>query len=266
MEVSVSHLFASYGTGDPAYVLHDVSFRAASGRRLCVMGANGSGKTTLLRSVIGAINYEGTVAYDGCDLKKLTRRETGQRVALLTQMNRSYFSYSVEDTVAQGRYARSTGFLHALNGEDKAVISRVLDMTGLRELKHRSIGTLSGGQLQRVFLARTLAQETPVILLDEPTNHLDLKYQEELLTYLAEWSKGTTLLPDGSTHKNTVIGVFHDINLALSFAEDVLVLKEGRLLAFGPVKEVLTDVLLREAFDVDVRTVMERHMERWKSL
>lgn len=266
MEVRVSHLSASYGKGAQVQVLHDVSFTAASGRRLCVMGANGSGKTTLLRALIGAIDYEGDVSYGGVDLKKLSRRETGQRVALLTQMNRSYFSYSVEDTVAQGRYAHRAGFLHALDEEDRAVIEQVLRTTGLSKIRERSIATLSGGQLQRVFLARTLAQETPVILLDEPTNHLDLKYQEELLSYLAEWSKGTTLLPDKTEHPNTVIGVFHDINLALSFAEDVCVLKEGRLLAFGACKDVLTDALLQEAFDVDVRGVMQRHMERWQSL
>ena len=266
MEVKVSHLSAAYGKGAEAQVLHDVSFCASSGRRLCVMGANGSGKTTLLRALIGAIGYEGSITYDGADLKTFTRGGVAQRVALLTQMNRSYFSYTVEDTVAQGRYVRSTGLMHSVNEKDRAVVERVLAATGLRKIRKRSIGTLSGGQLQRVFLARTLAQETPVILLDEPTNHLDLKYQEELLSYLAEWSHGMTTLLDNRTYRNTVIGVFHDVNLAISFAEDVCVLKDGRLLAFGESQEVLTDDLLQEAFDVDVRAVMERHMRRWSKV
>ena len=265
MEVTVTHLSAAYEKGqDAKEILKDLSFTAASGRRLCVMGANGSGKTTLLRAMIGAIPFAGEVCYGGVRIGDMKRIQIVQRVAMLTQMNRTYFAYTVEEAVTQGRFARSSSVLRSMSERDRAFTEKILAMTGLREIRHKSVAALSGGQLQRVFLARTLAQETPVILLDEPTNHLDLKYQEELLQYLTEWSQGVTVLPDGTEHRNTVIGVFHDINLALSFAEDVCLLKDGRLLAFGARDEVLTDALLQEAFDVDVREVMRERMRQWQ--
>ena len=188
-------------------------------------------------------------------LRDMKRRDIAARMALLAQISGSYFSYTVRESVSHGRYLRAghTPLLRAGKEEDRAAIDAVLDACDLTSLADRPIDALSGGQLQRVFLARAFAQETPFLLLDEPANHLDLRFQQELKHYLLTWSKKETVLPDGSAHGNTLIGVFHDLPLALSLAEDILLLKEGRLLFCGTKETLLQKPkLLQEAFDIDV--------------
>lgn len=265
MQIEVRNLNAGYEKDVATRpVLRNLSFTAKAGRRLCVMGANGSGKTTLLRALIGAIPTTGEILYDDAPLSQFKRTQIGMRVAVLTQLNRSYFSYTVEETVSQGRYARRRGWFSAASKSDKEAVERVLETIGLSDLRRRQIGALSGGQLQRVFLARALAQETPALLLDEPTNHLDLKYQEELTDYLLEWSQGETTTAEGVTYRNTLIGVFHDINLALTLAEDVCLLKDGAALAIGARDEALSKGVLADAFDMDVAAYMQKILARWK--
>jgi len=139
---------------------------------------------------------------------------------------------------------------------DKLYTAECLKAVGMYELRDRQITTLSGGQLQRVYLARTLAQEPSIILLDEPTNHLDLKNQAELIDYLKEWSK-----IDG----HTVIGVLHDINLAMRLADNVLVLDNGKTAALGKADEVITSNLLNKVYDMDVVGFMTDSLKRWES-
>lgn len=259
MELQLSGVCASYGAGNKN-ILQDLSFSVPSGRRLCVLGENGSGKTTLLRVLAGILPYRGDVLVDGKQLRDLTREETGRRIALLTQMRGAYYAYTVRETISHGRYLRRKehGFFQTeKKQEDRDAVERVLRLTKLDAIAERPIDALSGGQLQRVFLARAFVQETPFLLLDEPTNHLDLKYQSELADYLRAWSKEETV-SDGVSHKNTMIGVFHDLALAFRLAEDVLLLKEGRLLAYGAAAEVLHDrALLQKAFDMDVTAYLE---------
>ena len=250
MELLLKNVSAGYGNGAAKkHILQDISLAVKPGRRLIVMGENGSGKTTLLRVLAGVLPYEGSVLLDGRELSSLTREETGERVALLTQMSGSYYAFTVRETVTHGRFLRAkrTGLFDAKTRKaDRDAVTNVLRMTGLEEIAERRIDTLSGGQLQRVFLARAFVQETPVLLLDEPTNHLDLKYQAELAEYLETWSK-----TEETSH--TLIGVFHDITLAARMAEDVLLLKEGCVLAQGDAKTILHDrALLQEAFSIDV--------------
>lgn len=139
-------------------------------------------------------------------------------------------------------------------------------MTGLKDMENREIRRLSGGQLQRVYLARTLAQETPLILLDEPTNHLDLRYQAELMEYLLAWSKGSTVLPDGRVCKNTLIGVFHDIGLAAQVSEYMVFLKKGRILAAGPKADTLSSRILEETYEMDVASYMRSQKKIWDEI
>uniref|UniRef100_UPI0025D655E8 ATP-binding cassette domain-containing protein n=1 Tax=Butyrivibrio sp. TaxID=28121 RepID=UPI0025D655E8 len=124
----------------------------------------------------------------------------------------------------------------------------------------------SGGQLQRVFLARCFAQETPIILLDEPTNHLDLKYQAELMEHLIEWSKGETVLPDGTKVDNTLIGVFHDISLAVEISSDMIFIKSGEILCQGTKDKVLTADVLENVYGMDVAGYMNRQRRIWGEL
>jgi iron complex transport system ATP-binding protein len=172
------------------------------------------------------------------------------------QTSEIYFPYSVYDTVSLGRYAYSGGFLRGLSAKDTESIETAINQLGLFEIRDRMINELSGGQLQRVFLARTLAQDPEIVLLDEPTNHLDLKHQVELLQYLLKWAK----------EKNrTVIGVLHDLNLARNFADTAAVMFEGKLVSRGNPKTVLNGETLEEVYGMDIRAFMLKSLENWRN-
>ena len=155
----------------------------------------------------------------------MKRRDLATRVAVMSQINNVYFSYTVYDTVMLGRYQHMKGRLFGHpSASDKAVVEKCLASTGLLQHRDRQIDELSGGQRQRVFLAHALAQDPEIILLDEPTNHLDVRHQVELIDYLHDWTA------DG---KHSVIGVFHDVNLALRLTDNVLFMREGRIVRQG---------------------------------
>lgn len=247
------HITCGYG-GEP--VVRDVSLTVAEGERLCVLGPNGCGKTTLLRALTGLLPYDGQVTVCGTDAKKLTRRELACRVGLMSQLASVYFAYTVYETVGMGRYARqkSRWLPDRDQPEDRQAVRESLERTGLWPLRDRLITELSGGQLQRVFLARTFVQDPAVILLDEPTNHLDLKYQAELTDALRAWS---------ALGGRCVVGVFHDLSLALSFADRVLVMEKGAELAQCPA-DALDRTLLDRVYGMDVAGYMRDMLQRWQ--
>lgn len=249
--LSVTDLTCSYGD---VKVLHDLHFTVDAHAKLFIVGENGCGKTTLLKAIAGLIPYTGTVALEGKDVAGWSRKERAQKVALLSQSSSVYFSYTVYETVMQGRYVHlGDGIFKSVRKVDEEMVLHCLETTGLLALRDQPIQALSGGQLQRVFLARVLAQAPAVILLDEPTNHLDLKYQLELMAYLDEWAKKDQRL---------VVGVVHDLNLALSFADEVLMLKAGKILTKEK-SEALNLALLNQTFDVDVTGYMQQSLKRW---
>ena len=250
--LQIDRLSCGYG-GSP--VVKDVSFRVREGERLCILGPNGCGKTTLLRAIAGLLPSSGKVELDGSDLRRLSARQRAKRLALMSQLSPAAFGYTVQETVMMGRYAHRTGGpLAGESAEDRRMVRESMTLTGTWELRDRLITELSGGQLQRVYLARTFAQEPRVILLDEPTNHLDLRYQVELMESLRTWVQ---------TNGRCVVGVLHDINLALSFADTVLLMEEGAVLAQEPV-EKLDPSLLDRLYGMDVRGHMKTTLERWK--
>ena len=250
--IRVNNLACGY---NDVNVLADISFTVPANKKIMIVGPNGCGKTTLLRAMAGLIPYEGNVLIDEVDVSELSKKELSKKVALLSQMSKVYFSYSVYETVMQGRYVHlKNTFFKTETTRDKEVVSSCLETTGLLELKDKNIKELSGGQLQRVFLARVLAQEPEIILLDEPTNHLDLRYQLELMTYLDEWVK---------ISGHIVVGVVHDMNLALSFADEIIILKEGKIFAWD--KSNSLDLgLINQTFDTDVTTYMLQSLKKWE--
>ena len=251
----LKNVCAGYGNGD---VLHDITFDLPLGQNLCILGPNGCGKSTLLRAISGLLDSRGELTLNGKPVAAMRRPEIASHMAMMSQMSTVYFSFSVYETVMMGRYQKlRRGLFASPSKEDKQCVEQYLQATGLEPLRERQISELSGGQLQRVFLARTLAQEPEIILLDEPTNHLDLKHQTELVAYLKNWSQ---------EKGRTVIGVLHDINLSLMLSDQLLFLKNGAVAAMGSADAVLSREFLREIYDMDVVSYMLDSFTRWERL
>ena len=239
-------------------VIRHVSFCVNNNENLSIIGPNGCGKTTLLKAVACILPHSGEIEIDGKPVGKMKHREISRKVAMLCQISGLYFSYSVYDTVMMGRYLHIKEKILGLPSEaDREIVLRCLDAVGLSAEAGRAITTLSGGQLQRVFLARTLAQEPDVILLDEPTNHLDLKYQIELIDYLKVWA---------AQGERAVVGVLHDINLAMKLSDNILVMKEGEICVQGKVGDVITGSLLEDVYEIDVAQYMRDSLHKWDCL
>ena len=173
----------------------------------------------------------------------------------MTQASNIYFPYTVYETVALGRYAHLKGLFSRINKEDDEIILNSIANVGLIDIKDKLISELSGGQLQRVYLARAFAQDPDVILLDEPTNHLDLKCQIEILEYLNKWTK---------ENNKIVVAVLHDLNLVQTFGEKVVMMNNGKIISSGTPKEVLSGEKLKEVYEVDVKGFMIDALEKWK--
>lgn len=250
--LKVEHLSCGYGDNP---IVRDMTFRVEKGERLCILGPNGCGKTTLLRGIMGILPAQGTVTVDGDTLTGMPARQKAKKIALMSQLSSAYFAYTVYETVMLGRYAhqkRSAFFSES--EEDRRIVWESLEKTGMLQHQDRLITELSGGQLQRVFLAQVFAQDPQVVLLDEPTNHLDLKYQVELVDTLKDWVKAGD---------RCVVGVLHDINLALSFADRVLLMEEGMVKAFE--KTSAFDLsLLSRTYQTDVQGYMREALKRWQ--
>ncbi|MGL5755217.1 MAG: ABC transporter ATP-binding protein [Paraclostridium sp.] len=250
--LEVKNLYCGY---DDVDIIKNVSFKVERGKNLCIVGPNGCGKSTLLKSIASIIEYRGSITIDGMEVCNFSRRNLAKKVGLMSQITQIYFPYTIYETVALGRYAHSKGVFNSLNREDKNIILEAIDKVGLTDLKDKHINELSGGQLQRVFLARTFAQNPDVILLDEPTNHLDLKYQIELLEHLAKWAKDNDKI---------VIGVLHDLNLVHYFSDAVCLLDHGEIVCYGNSKEVFNGEHLKDVYNIDIKDFMLKVLEKWK--
>lgn len=253
--LKLNNVSVGYGKQD---VVHDVSFSLGNNENLSIIGPNGCGKTTLLKAIANILPSKGDIEIDGKAVRDMKNKELSKRIAMMSQTSDVYFSYSVFDTVMMGRYLHiKDSFFGLPTEEDRQCVTECLRAVNLESEKDKEITTLSGGQLQRVFLARTLAQQPEIILLDEPTNHLDLKYQIELIEYLREWSK-----QDG----HSVIGVLHDINLAMRLSDNMILMKDGRVRAHGTASETATQELLYDVYDVDVAGYMKSNLRRWERM
>ncbi|MEF9921260.1 MAG: ABC transporter ATP-binding protein, partial [Erysipelotrichaceae bacterium] len=194
------------------------------------------------------------IKLDNEEIKGIKRKNLAKKIAFMTQSAEIYFPYTVFETVALGRYAHQSGAFSNISKEDNDIILKCIEDVGLVEYKDRLINELSGGQLQRVYLARVFAQDPDIILLDEPTNHLDLKCQIEILQHINKWTK---------ENNKTVIGVLHDLNLVQMFSEEVIMIKEGKIAASGISKEVLEQEKLKEVYGLDIKKFMIEALEKW---
>lgn len=236
-------------------IVKQVSFNINRGENLCIVGPNGCGKSTLLKAISNLISFNGEIKLDGKNINALKRKELATKIALMTQSSNIQFPYTIFETVALGRYAHLNSIFSRLSKKDEEVINESLKMVGLLDIKDKLISELSGGQLQRVFLARAFSQDPEVILLDEPTNHLDLRCQIEILDYLKSWAKEKNKI---------VIAVLHDLNLVQNYGDRVLMLNDGVIKGNGNTKEVLNSNDLEEVYGIDIKAFMVRTLEKWK--
>ena len=240
---------------DEYKVLDDVSFTLSPGSWLMVAGPNGAGKSTLAKALSQAIPYKGKITADGVDISTLKPAVLAKKLGMLEQNNHVGYSFSVSEIVRLGRYSYRRSPFSDGHDSDEEHIARALEYTGLTHLAHRSILTLSGGEVQRVFLAQLIAQDPQILILDEPTNHLDLIYQKQVLELVKDWIKQTN---------RSVISVVHDLSLAKAYGTHVLLLSKGKKVAFGRPDEVLCDKYLDEAYNMPVREWMRSLLKQWE--
>jgi iron complex transport system ATP-binding protein len=222
-------------------LIDGVSFSVAAGDRLAIVGPNGAGKSTLLRLLYRAHRpRHGEVKLGGEDIWSVKPNAFARQVAVVLQDSVTSFPFSVRDVVMMGRIPWRRG-MGQWTDEDRAVTQHALEHLELADLAQRQFPSLSGGEKQRVLIARALAQKPKLLILDEPSNHLDIRHQLEILGLLS----GLGI---------TVIATLHDINLAAGFATRAGVMKDGRMIAFGQPEHVFTRDTITEAFAVDARS------------
>ncbi len=230
-----------------ADILKDLDFEVSRGEFVGLIGPNGAGKTTLLKCLNGINRSRGRVEINGRNLETLSRRSIALNIALMHQDTSVSFPFSAMDIVLSGRYPH----LPRLRGEgreDYAIARKYMEYTDTLGLEERPITQISGGERQRVLFARTLAQETDIILLDEPAASLDIAYEEQIFRYACE------LCGAGKT----VIAAVHDLKAAARYCGRLILLKEGRIIADGPPEEVLTSDNLSAAYGVNALVYRNR--------
>ncbi|MGZ5497076.1 MAG: ABC transporter ATP-binding protein [Candidatus Aminicenantales bacterium] len=241
--LEVSGLSAGY---DGGFVVHDVSLAVEAGEFVAILGRNGSGKSTLIKAVQNLLgNVHGQVLCGGEDVFRMGPRRVAAKIAYVPQMAEPVFEYAVEEIVLMGRFARQGRFEKSSAGDEAAVAEamRLTDVAGMRE---KRLSQLSGGERQRVFIARALAQDTPLLLLDEPSSHLDISYQVEIYGILKGLQKDKG---------KAVVVAEHNVNLAAAYARRLVFLKDGGIAAEGTPAETVTAANMLAIFgaDVDIR-------------
>lgn len=251
--LEVNHLTIGY---NQTPVLKDVSFRLQEGEMLAVIGPNGAGKSTLVRALSGVIPAPpGSICCNGRDLTQLPVQERARVLTVVPQARAVPPGFTAWQVVSLGRTPYLNWF-GQISPADEVLIREAMRCTNTLHLAERLIGELSGGELQRLLLARALAQATPLMLLDEPTTHLDLQYQIVLLNLvrgLVEQPPQTAA--DNGQRLSAALVVLHDLNLVARYADRVLLLVDGVARAFGSQSEVLRPALLSEAFGIPLEVM-----------
>ena len=236
--------------------LDNVSFEFKKGENISIIGANGSGKTTFLKCLCNILDFKGNVYLDNKNIKNIKRKELAKKIGMLSQIIPINFDFSVFDTVMMGRFIHQDRFFVSNNKEDEEIVINALKTVELLNLKDKNISNLSGGQLQRVFLAKIIAQNPDIILLDEPTNHLDFKYQIELITFLKKWSL---------KENKTIIGVIHDINLAMLLTDNIIIMENGKIKMYDKSENIIKSNILNSIYNIDIKKYMLDTLKKWEN-
>lgn len=234
MELQTKDIQAILGGAE---ILKGVSIEAGKNDFIGIIGPNGSGKSTLLKCIYRVLQPNGGAVYlDGKALRDYSVRESAKQIAVLAQHNYYNFEFSVQDVVLMGRSPHKRA-LEADTAQDYQIVRESLELVGMLDFMERSFSTLSGGEQQRVILARALAQQTPCLVLDEPTNHMDIKYQLQIMDIVKNLNR-------------TIISAVHDLNIAAMYCTWIYVMKDGKVVAAGTPEEVLTSELIFDVYEV----------------
>ncbi|MER5733512.1 ABC transporter ATP-binding protein [Streptomyces sp. NPDC002138] len=233
------------GYGD-RIVAEDLDLPIPAGRVTALVGPNACGKSTALRALARLLKpADGSVLLDGEDIASLSARDFSLRLALLPQTPSAPDGIAVRDLVARGRTPHQRWW-RQWSASDEAAVDAALTATGTADLADRSLDELSGGQRQRVWIAMALAQDTSVLLLDEPTTYLDLAHQVDVLELVADLNR---------TDGRTVVMVLHELNLACRYADHLVAMREGRIVAAGPPSDIVTPDLVHDVFGLRAEVI-----------
>ena len=246
----VSYAYSANPTQAPLFTLEATSFQARPGEIVAILGPNASGKSTLLQLIAGVLNpLSGRILLNGFVIHSLNPRTRAQRIAMVQQESRLLFPARVWEFVMQGRHAHGRS-LRFESHTDMQIVQDALMHVGAADLSDRLMDQISGGEKQRVILARALAQQPLLLLLDEPTLHLDIAAQVGLLDALRRLS---------ARYRYTVIVVTHELNLAAEYADQILLMQSGRCLRVGPPAAIYQRELLEQVFQIPLRVEMRGH-------
>jgi iron complex transport system ATP-binding protein len=247
--LKVVHVSGGY---EDKQIVNDVSFSVKKGRMLGILGPNGSGKSTLLKMISGTLPVmHGDIYIDGQLQKTYKQKALARKMAVLPQLHAHAFSHTVRETVALGRYPHQTGLFSQWSEADETATEQAMHQTGVAQYRDTSLDYLSGGEQQRTFIAQALAQQAEILLLDEPTNHLDLEHQRQMMDMLKAEVVARGL---------TVVSVFHDMNLAALYCDELLLLENGHVRAYGAPAEVLTEDEIADVYHTCVAKFAHPHL------
>ena len=234
MNIQTDTIQLSFGSKT---ILHDISLAIQDKEFVGIIGPNGSGKSTFLKCLYRVLQPSGgKIFFDGTELSSLSHRDTALKMAVVAQHSTVNFDFSVLEMVLMGR-SPYKGLLDRDQLDDYEIARHALAQVGLSDFESRNFNTLSGGEQQRVILARALAQRTECLVLDEPTNHLDIKYQLELMTIVKRLDA-------------TVVSAIHDLNLAAIYCDRIIALKDGHIVCSGTPQDVLSSDTIRHIYGV----------------
>ena len=235
MKLKTDQLTFSY---DQQKAVDKVCIEIKKGEFVGIIGPNGSGKSTLLKTIYRALNPDsGEITLDGENLLNMKHKKSAQKMAVVGQENEMPFDFTVEEIVAMGRSPHKKIF-DSDTDHDKYIVHHALEHLGMENMAKRSFQKLSGGEKQRVPLARTVAQESDFLILDEPTNHLDINYQMQMFGFVKRL-------------KVTVLSAMHDLNIAALYCDKLYAMKDGKITLCGTPEEVLTEENIRSLFGVN---------------
>ena len=233
----------------------DLSFSIYPGDWLMLAGPNGAGKSSVLNAVSRGVPYLGGIFWENTDISTLSSRVLARHIGILSQNHSAEYAFPVKTVVSLGRYARAGRFFGRSDENCEAAVAEALRLTGLEGMENRPVNRLSGGELQRVFLAQLFAQDPELLILDEPANHLDPAYQKQIFTLISQWLERPG---------KAVISVVHDLSLAMRYGSRAILMDKGMQKAAGSIGEVFKTDIINDVYSMDVVSWMRELLGQWQ--